>query len=59
LEPRSLTTLKDKPIKIGAKIVRHKRYVIIQLAEIAVPGSLFAEILRLIARRPPPDPALA
>jgi hypothetical protein len=44
----SLTTLRDKLVKIGAKVVRHGRYVIFQLAEVAVPRTLFAEILRLI-----------
>jgi hypothetical protein len=43
----SLTSLREKPIKIGAKIVRHGRYVIF-LAEVAVPRELFQEILRLI-----------
>ncbi len=42
----SLTTLREKLVKIGARIVRHGRYVVFQLAEVAVPRSLFAEILR-------------
>ena len=41
----SLTTLKEKLVKIGAKVVRHSRYVIFQLAEVAVPRQLFAAIL--------------
>jgi hypothetical protein len=32
----SLTTLKDKLIKIGAKVVSHGRYVIFQMAEVAI-----------------------
>jgi len=44
----SLTSLKEKLIKIGAKVVRHGRYVIFQMAEVAVPRKLFEEILRLI-----------
>jgi hypothetical protein len=44
----SLTSLREKLIKIGAKIVRHGRYVIFQMAEVAVPKELFQEILRLI-----------
>ncbi len=60
VEHWSLTTLREKSVKIGAKIVRHGRYVTFQLAEVAVPRMLFAEILRLIAGlRPPPDPAPA
>ena len=47
----SLTTLRDKLVKIGAKVVRHGRYVTFQLAEVAVPGTLFAEILRAICGR--------
>jgi len=31
----SLTALKDKLIKIGAKVVSHGRYVIFQMAEVA------------------------
>ena len=44
----SLTTLREKLAKIGAKVVRHSRSVIFQLAEVAMPRSLFREILRLI-----------
>ncbi len=56
----SLTTLREKLVKVGARIVRHGRYVVFQLAEVAVPRALFAEILRRIDRlrpRPPPLPA--
>ena len=45
----SLTTLREKLVKIGAKIVRHGRYVTFQLAEVAVPGTLFAKILARIS----------
>ncbi len=44
----SLTTLREKLIKIGAKVMRHGRYITFQLAEVAIPRSLFANILRLI-----------
>jgi hypothetical protein len=51
----SLTTLREKLVKIGARIVRHGRYMIFQLAEVAVPRALFAAILRRIDRlRGPP-----
>jgi hypothetical protein len=51
----SLTSLREKLVKIGAKVVRHGRYVIFQMAEVAVPRELFLNILRLIAElRPPP-----
>ena len=56
----SLTSLKDKLIKIGAKVVSHGRYVAFQMAEVAIPGQMFQEILRLIAElRPQPPPAPA
>ncbi len=45
----SLTTLRDKAVKIGAKIVRHGRYITFQLAEVAVSRQLFAEMLQLIS----------
>jgi Transposase DDE domain group 1 len=54
----SLTTLREKLVKIGARIVRHGRYVVFQMAEVAVPRSLFVEILRCIDRlRGSPMPA--
>src|SRR5712691_7761204 len=57
-EPWSLTSLKEKLIKIGAKVVSHGRYVTFQMAEVAVSRQMFAEILSLIARlRAPPAPA--
>jgi hypothetical protein len=46
----TLTTLREKLIKIGAKVVRHSKYVLFQLAEVAVPRKLFARILGRIAR---------
>src|SRR5271154_46849 len=57
-EPWSLTSLREKLIKIGAKVVSHGRYVTFQMAEVAVSRQMFAEILSLIARlRAPPAPA--
>jgi len=44
-------------IKIGAKIVRHARRVVFQLAEVAVPRRLFLAILCAIDRLRPPMPA--
>ena len=46
----SLTTIREKLIKIGAKVVRHTKYVTFQLAEVAIPRSLFAMILDKIAQ---------
>ena len=53
----SLTTLREKLVKIGAKVVSHGRYVTFQLAEVAVPRELFRKILNLIDDlRPRPAP---
>ena len=41
MERWSLTTLREKLIKIGAKVVSHGRYVPFQLAAVAVPRELF------------------
>ncbi len=47
-------------VKIGAKVVRHGRYVTFQLAEVVVPRELFRKILSLIDDLPPrPAPAWA
>jgi hypothetical protein len=51
-EPWSLTSLRERLIKIGAKVTRHGRYVTFQRAEVAVPPANFREILVLIARLP-------
>jgi hypothetical protein len=57
-EPWSLTSLREKLVKIGAKVVSHGRYVTFQMAEIAVPRQMFADILALIAGlRASPAPA--
>jgi hypothetical protein len=57
-EPWSLTSLREELIKIGAKVVNHGRYVMFQMAEVAVLRQMFLDILRLIARlRAPPTPA--
>jgi len=51
----SLTSLREKLIKIGAKVVSHGRYVTFQMAEVAIPRQLFAEIMqRIAALRSPP-----
>jgi len=44
----SLTTLREKLFKIGAKVVTHSRYVIFQMTEVAVPRDSFARILERI-----------
>jgi hypothetical protein len=51
--------LKEKLIKIGAKVVSHGRYLAFQMAEVAISRHLFADILRLIAELRPPPAALS
>ena len=46
----TLTTLREKLIKIGAKVVSHSKYVIFQLAEVAAPHKLFVAIVQRIHR---------
>jgi hypothetical protein len=46
----TLTTLREKLIKIGAKVVSNSKYILFQLAEVAVPRQWFAQILERIAR---------
>ena len=59
-ESWTLTSLREKLIKISAKVISHGRYVTFQMAEVALSRMMFGEILRLIAElRPPPDPAPA
>ncbi len=57
VEQWSLTTLREKLVKIGAKVARHGRYITFPLAEVVIPRDLFADILRRIDRlRPKPVP---
>ena len=56
----SLTSLKEKLIKVGAKLVSHGRYIAFQMVEVAISRHLFTDILRLIIElqpQPPPAPA--
>jgi hypothetical protein len=45
----SLTSLREKVVKIGAKVVAHGRYLVFQMAEVAVPRELFWGILQRIS----------
>jgi hypothetical protein len=57
IEDWTLTSLREKLIKIGAKVVSHGRYVTFQMAEVAIPRDMFAELLqRIAALRSPPAP---
>jgi len=55
----SLTSLREKLIKIGAKVVTHGRYVTFQMAEVAIPRKLFAAIMQRIAALRAPPMAMA
>ena len=48
IEKWSLTSLREKLVKIGAKLVVHGRYMTFQMAEVAVPRDLFRRILQMI-----------
>ena len=48
IERWSLTTLREKVVKIGAKVIAHARYTVFQMAEVVVPYNLFRRILELI-----------
>ena len=48
VEHWSLTTIREKLIKIGAKVVSNCRYVTFQMAEVAVSHYLLRRILRQI-----------
>lgn len=45
----ALTTLWEKLIKTGARMVRHACYITFQLTEVAVPRELYRAMLRRIA----------
>jgi hypothetical protein len=49
----SLRTMREKLVKIGAKVVSHARYVTFQMAEVLVSKSLFREILERTHRLKP------
>ncbi len=50
-----MTTLREKPIKIGTKVVGYARYVAFQMAEVTISRNLFVDFRRMIAElRPPP-----
>ena len=53
----SLSTLRDRLVKIGAKIIRHGRSITFQMAEVMVPRALFQKILAAIAALRPLPPA--
>jgi hypothetical protein len=57
IEKWSLTSLREKLMKIGAKLVAHGRYMTFQMAEVAVPCDRFRRILQMIDGLRPERPA--
>jgi hypothetical protein len=57
IERWSMTTLREKLVKIGAKVITHARYTVFQMAEVAVPRKMFAGILAMIAELRTPQAA--
>jgi hypothetical protein len=57
VERWSLTTLREKLVKIGAKVVAHARYTVFQMAEVAMPQHVFRRILNRIDGLRPCDVA--
>ena len=61
IERSSLPSLRERLIKTGARLMRHGRYAIFQMAEVAIPRDVFAAILNMIntLRGPPPGATCA
>jgi len=58
IETWSLTSLRERLIKTGTRLVRHGRYALFQMAEAALPRSVFHAIIgRINALRGPPPVA--
>ena len=56
----SLTSLRERLIKTGVRLVRHARYAVFQFAEAALPRRVFAGILeRINGLRDPPAVAVS
>ena len=47
VERWSLTTLREKVVKLGAKVIAHARFTVLQMAEVAAPRHLFRRILAM------------
>ena len=50
--------MREKLVKIGAKVTRHSKYVTVQLANVALTRNFFAAILDRIARLAIPPPVV-
>ena len=45
-----LSALREKLIKIGAKVVHHAKYITFQMAEVAIPRKMFQAMLKRVER---------
>ncbi len=45
-----LSSLREKLIKIGAKVVHHAKYITFQMAEVAIPREMFRTMLKRVER---------
>ncbi len=55
VHPSERITAADENLDGGSKVVAHGRYLVFQMAEVAVPRELFGRLLDRIARLRPPD----
>lgn len=53
MAPWSLTTLRERLVTIGARLTRHARRLVLQMAEVATTRDLSAQILSRIRRLSP------
>jgi len=61
IEAWSLTSLRERLIKTGSRLVRHARYAVFRFAEAALPRAVCAGVLDMIngLRGPPTTTAVA
>ena len=59
MERWSLTTLREKVVMVGAKVIAHARYAIFHVAEVAVPRDPFRDMLERIGGLRPPPPTVS
>ncbi len=45
-----LSALREKLIKIGAKVIHHAKYITFQMAEVAIPRKMFQTMLKRVER---------
>jgi hypothetical protein len=48
MEHWSLISLRERVVKIGAKVIAHARSTVFQMAEVAVSRELFGRVLAMI-----------